>query len=148
MVLLCSTMPTFRSDHMPSLIWSHGVNDKVRVKLKIWRDCMHGCSLAGGLSWGFFAYLEIDGVGGCAEINIQQRCTQVKGRQFMTAWINIVPCSAAITAHEQVAEIIDGPKMLSEPLDQTANWVSTYMITSDGLTTGHIPLLASKVRSI
>lgn len=58
----------------------------------------------------------------------------------MTAWINIVLFSTAITAHEQVAEVIDAPKILSEQLDQTANWVSTYMITSDGLTTGHIPL--------
>lgn len=58
----------------------------------------------------------------------------------MTAWINIFPSSAAITAHKQVAEVIDAPKMLSEPLDQTANWVSTYMTTSDALTTGHIHL--------
>lgn len=36
--------------------------------------------------------------------------------------------------------------MLSEPVDQTANWVSTYMITSDGLTTGHIPLPPSNGR--
>lgn len=31
-------------------------------------------------------------------------------------------------------------KMHLEQLDQTANWVSTYMITSDDLTIGHIPL--------
>lgn len=29
--------------------------------------------------------LQSAGIGGCAEKNIQQRCTQVKGQQYMTA---------------------------------------------------------------
>lgn len=38
------------------------------------------------------------------------------------------PCSAAITDHEQVAEVIDALKLILELLGQSANWFSTDMM--------------------
>lgn len=146
-MLLHSKSPTLRSDHIflsvAKFTWLHryGVNGvRDRVKLNIWGDCLHlWIQSSRGSSLGFSVYLEIAGVGGCGEINIQQRCTQVKGHQCMTAWINIVPCSATITAHEQVVEVIDAPKCSQSHQTKLQIGFPPTWWTSDGLTTGHIP---------